>query len=434
MIAMDPLFIGFGGLAVLLALIAIRVPIAVALFSVAFFGLWLAFDQRMALGLLNAVPYSFAASWTLSSVPLFLFMGFVAYHTGLTQGLFRAARAWVGSLPGGLAVSSVLAAGGFSAVTGSSVACAAAMGRIAVPEMEKSGYDPGIATGSVAAAGTIGALIPPSILLILYGIQAEVSILKLFFGGLVVGLISVIGYSLTITLIAWRRPELLPRGVLPPMRERFASLIEVWPVILLVVGIFSGMMVGWFTTTEAAAIGALLTVLIGAVRRLLTFKALRDSAVDTLLGIGSLFVVAMAANAFTRFIALTGVTDAIGDWVAALGLSDVPLLALLALLFLLLGMFLEPIGAMLLILPILLPILDTANISYLWFGLFVAKLLEIGMITPPVGLNVFVLHGVANGRIKLETIFKGVSWFILADLIVVILMIATREQLLWLIS
>jgi tripartite ATP-independent transporter DctM subunit len=410
-------------------LIALRVPIAVALLSVSFGGLWFAFDRQMAMGLLSTVPYSFAASWTLSSVPMFLFMGFIAYHTGLTQGLFAAARSWLGPLPGGVAVASIFGASGFSAVTGSSIACAAAMGRIAIPEMQASNYDSRIASGSVAAAGTIGALIPPSIILILFGIQAQVSILKLFFGGLIIGLATLVAYCTLVIVMALIRPDLLPRGKTLPYRERFAALLEVWPVLLLIVFIFGGMALGWFTTTEAGAIGAFMTVLIGVFRRKLSVSNVYSSLVDTALASGSLFVVAIAANAFTRFIALTGVTNQLGDLIGSMHLGQFPLLMIIAGLYLLLGMFLEPIGAMLLTLPILLPIVSTAGVPVIWFGLFVAKLLEMGMITPPVGLNVFVIHGVTDGRISLEDIFKGAAWFLIADVILVLLMVVTRNQL-----
>lgn len=424
---MDSIVIGAAGIALVLALIAIRVPIALALFSVSFGGLWFAYGSRMAFGLFSTVPYSFAASWTLSSVPMFLFMGFVAYHSGLTRGLFAAARAWLGTLPGGLAIASIFGASGFSAVTGSSIACAAAMGRIAIPEMLKSGYDGRIASGSVAAAGTIGALIPPSIILILFGIQAQVSILSLFLGGFLVGLGTLVAYSAVVLAIALTRPQLLPRSDATPLGERLRALLDVWPVLILIVFIFGGMLAGWFTATEAGAIGALMTVLIGVARRLLSWPALLESVVDTLLATGSLFLVAIGANAFTRFVALTGVTTAIGDWVVALELGQVALLMIITAIYLLLGMFLEPVGAMLLTLPILLPLVATAGVPVIWFGIFVAKLLEMGMITPPVGLNVFVIHGVSGGSIRLEQIFRGAAWFLLADAVIVALMIVSRD-------
>jgi tripartite ATP-independent transporter DctM subunit len=424
---MDPIHIGLGGVVLVLLLIALRVPIAVALFSVSFGGLWIGFDSRMAFGLFSTVPYNFAASWTLSSVPLFLFMGFVAFHAGLTKGLFAAARAWLGVLPGGLAIASIFGASGFAAVTGSSVACAAAMGRIAIPEMLKSNYDKSIASGSVAAAGTIGALIPPSIILILFGIQAQVSIIKLFLGGLIIGLTTLAAYSLVVFVVALKKPDALPRSEAQPLADRMRALSEVWPVLVLIAAIFGGMFAGWFTATEAGAIGALLTVLLGFFRGVLDRKTLFSSAVDTLLAMASLSMVAIGANAFTRFIALTGVTTAIGDWVTSLELGQVALLLTISATYILLGMFLEPIGAMLLTLPIVLPLIASSGVPVLWFGILVAKLLEMGMITPPVGLNVFVIRSVVGTTIPVERIFRGAVWFLLADAVIVLLMIATRD-------
>ncbi len=418
--------IGFSGLIFLFFLIAMRVPIAISLLSVSFAGITLAFNMNVALGVLSTVPYTFAASWTLSSVPMFLFMGFLAFHTGLTQGLFRAARAWVGALPGGVAIASVLGAGGFSAVTGSSIACAAAMGRIAIPEMRKSGYDDGIATGTLAAAGTIGALIPPSIVLILFGIQAQVSILKLFLYGFYIGVATLVIYSTVIIGLALLRPHLLPRGPVVPLSERFRALVDVWPLLLLVVGIFGGLLTGVFTATEAGGVGALLTALIGFARRTLSYEAFRSSVMDTLLGAGSLFFVAIGANAFTRFVALTGLTNAMNDWIIALAPSAFVLLLLIIVFYLIIGMFLEPVGAMLLTLPLLLPIVHSAGIDTIFFGILVAKLLEMGMITPPVGLNVFVIQSVSD-NVPLEKIFRGVTWFLCADLVLVIVMVFLRN-------
>jgi len=217
---MDPVAIGFICLAAVLGLIFMRVPISISLLLVSFLGIAAVGGWESAMSMITALPYSFAASWTLSSIPMFLLMGFVAFHTGMTRGLFEAARAWLGWLPGGLAISSIGGASGFAAVTGSSVACSAAIGRIAVPEMHRNGYDVGIATGAVAAGGTIGALIPPSILLIIFGIQTETSITKLFAGGLVVGLISMVLYFAVIWLIYWRDPSRLPKGEPVPAAER----------------------------------------------------------------------------------------------------------------------------------------------------------------------------------------------------------------------
>lgn len=414
--------LGIGGLVVLLLL---RVPIAFALAGVSFVGITTILGTRPALGILSAVTYEFAASWTLSAIPMFLMMGYVCYHAGLTRGLFDACRAWLSRLPGGVAVAAVFGAAGFAATTGSSIACAAAMGRISIPEMIRMKYDPALATGAVAAAGTLGALIPPSILLILFGIFAEVHIGKLFLGGMGVGLLSVLGYASIIMIRAKLNPELAPLSdEKVSMRERVDHLRSTWPLIVIVVIIIGGMFSGLFTTTEAGAVGALASIGIAVVKRAFSLKILYASIVETLATSGAIFVIAIAANMLTRFLALSGAGELITSLIIGMEANPTLFLIAVAVIYLLLGMFLEPIGAMLLTLPILLPVLDSAGISLIWFGVFMAKLLEVGMITPPIGINVFVIKGVVGNAIKLTTIFRGILWFVAADIVVLGLMIA----------
>jgi tripartite ATP-independent transporter DctM subunit len=423
---MTAMTIGIIALTAVLVLIMLRVPIAVALISVSFAGIWAIVGEIPAMSMLSTVPYNFAASWTLSSVPMFLFMGYVAYHSGLTRGMFESARAWLGWMPGGLAIASLAGAGGFAAVTGSSIACSAAIGRIAVPEMQRQGYDIRIATGAVAAGGTIGALIPPSILLILFGIQAEVSITSLFIGGLIVGVISLLLYIGAVLITYVLAPDRLPRVESGSWQERIDGVKEVWPVLLLVLIVFGGLFTGLFTATEAGAIGAVIAVIIGLARGTLDRARFMESAVDTLLSSGSLFMIAIGANLFTRLVALSGLSRWIGTGIEGLGLGALGILVLITLIYLALGMFLEPIGAMLLTLPLFLPLIEAQGIDVIWFGILLAKLLEIGMITPPVGLNVFVIHSVARDLVRLEQIFAGILPFLAADLLLVVGMLATN--------
>ncbi|PHP65911.1 C4-dicarboxylate ABC transporter permease [Zhengella mangrovi] len=424
---MDPLSIGILCVVCVLALIALRVPIAVALITVSFFGIYGVTGQIPAMSMLSTVPYNSSASWTLSSVPMFLLMGFVTYHSGLTRGLFDAARVWWGWLPGGLAIASLAGAGGFAAVTGSSVACSAAIGRIAVPEMQRAGYDIRIATGAVAAGGTIGALIPPSILLILFGIYAEVSINALFLGGFYVGLLSLALYMAAVFSVYLMAPERLPRARSYTFAEKLGATREIWPVLVLVIAVFGGLFTGYFTATEAGAVGAFFSIVIGIVQRSLTRERFVESIVDTLLSSGGLFVIAVGANLFTRLVAMSGLSHEISQFIEGLGLGTTGVLIVITLVYLLLGMFLEPIGAMLLTLPLFLPIIGMHGIDKIWFGILVAKLLEIGMITPPVGLNVFVIHSVSKDFVRLEQVFAGIIPFLAADLILVALMIASRS-------
>lgn len=417
--------VGFAGIAILLTLIALRVPIAIALISVSFVGISTLVSFKTALGALGVIPYSFTATWHLSSIPMFVLMGFFCYHAGLTQGLFKAARMWLSALPGGLAVAGVLGCAGFAAVTGSSIACAASMGRIAAPEMMRYRYDAGLATGTIAAAGTIGALIPPSILFILYGIIAQVQISQLFLAGSVIGLITVVAYTLVIVIRVLLNPDLAPAAEEDiGWAERFASLREVWPVLVLVCGVFGGLFAGVFTPTEAGGVGAALSLVIAFARRSITLQGIWSSLMETLAISSSIFIIAVGASMLTRFFTFSGVSESITDLVVGSGISPLLLILAIAAIYLILGMFLEPIGAMLLTLPILLPLVETAGIDRLWFGVLVAKLLEIGMITPPIGLNVFVLKGVMGDRVSTGTIFAGVTYFILADIAIIALLVA----------
>ena len=422
---MDPSLVGYLSLASVFVLIILRVPVAISLVTVSLTGLFLIAGPVPTLSFASTVPYNFASSWTLSSVPMFLLMGYIAYHAGLTKGIFEAARVWLGRMPGGLAIASLTGASGFAAITGSSVACSAAIGRIAVPEMAKQGYDIRIATGSVAAGGTIGALIPPSILLILFGIQAEVSIKSLFLGGLVVGIISATFYVFAV----WRsyvfHPESMPRAQASTWEEKRRATLEIWPVLLLVFVVFGGMFSGYFTATEAGAVGAFFSFVIGVLKRSLSRHAFLESCIDTLLASGGLFMIAIGANLFTRMVAMSGLSADIGMWIDEAGFGPFQLLLVITLIYLALGMVLEPIGAMLLTLPLFLPIIDMHGIDRIWFGILLAKLLEIGMITPPVGLNVFVIHSVAKDYVRLEQIFAGVIPFLIADLLLVAVILST---------
>ncbi|MDF1730638.1 MAG: TRAP transporter large permease [Minwuia sp.] len=421
------------GIGILLALIALRVPIGVCLIGVSFAGIWILVGERAAWGSIGVIPYSFAATWQLSSVPMFLLMGFLCYHAGLTKGMFDAARMWMSRLPGGLAIATIFGAAGFAAVTGSSVACAAAMGRIAVPEMMRHRYDASLATGTVAAAGTIGALIPPSILMILYGIIAEVPISALFLGGVGAGLLTTFSYVAVVMIRVKLKPELAPQlHEDVSLADKMAALKDTWPVLLLMLGVFGGLFSGAFTPTEAGAVGAAIATIIAALKGSLTWVSFRDALSETLLTSASLFIIAIGASMLTRFLAFSGAGDYLSDAVTAMGADPLLLLIGISLIYLLLGMFLEPIGAMLLTLPILLPIIDTAGFSLIWFGVLLTKFLEIGMITPPIGLNVFVIKGVVGDLASTGVIFRGIAWFLVADLMIIIALIAVPDIILYL--
>jgi tripartite ATP-independent transporter DctM subunit len=422
---MSDLQIGGLGLVSVIALIAMRVPIGITLVSVSYLGVWGIGGHMAAWGMLSVMPHTLVASWTLSAVPMFLLMGFLCYHAKLTTGLFDAARLWFQRLPGGLAIASVFGCSGFAAITGSSVACAAAMGKIAVPEMVRHKYDLKLATGTLAASGTIGALIPPSIPLIIYGVVAQVSITKLFLGGIGVGLLTAFSYVLVILIRTTLNPSLAPRLTeRATLKEQVLAVKQTWPVVALIIGVLGGLFGGLFTSTEAGAVGALLAVVIAFFKKTLTRESFSRSVIETLITCGSVFIVVLGATMLTSFLTLSGVAGAISEGAQALNTSPVMLLVAITLVYLFLGMFLEPIGAMLITLPIFLPLVGLAKIDVIWFGVFVAKMVEIGMITPPVGLNVFVLSSTIGKMAPTDLIFRGVLWFFVADIVVVGMIIA----------
>lgn len=422
---MDNVTIGFIGLGAGLLLIALRVPIGVALGLVSFLGIGSILNARAAWGMLTAVPFNFVGDWNLTAIPMFLLMGYVAGSTGLSSGLFSAMRIFLSRLPGGLAVASVGACGMLSAAAGSSVAVSAAFARIATPEMLRYRYDPGLASGVVASAGTLGSLIPPSILMILYGYVAEVSIAKIFMAGFLPGLLSALMFAAMIIIRVKLKPSLAP-----PIKETFtreqklAALRDVWPLPVLIIGVLVGIFVGLFTPTEAGAVGAALAMVLALSRRTLTWAALKSSFALTLSGTASIFMVVIGTVLLGRFMALSGVPTFITDWFMDLGTGQLAVILAVTLLYLVLGCFLDSIGLLLLTLPIVLPMARGTGIDLIWFGIILVKLLELGLVTPPVGLNVYVTKSALGNLVSLPTLFKGVGWFIVADLVTLSLLVA----------
>lgn len=430
---MSDVAIGFTGIAALFALILLRIPIGFVLIAVSFVGIWAVVGLDIALSSLGIIPYNFAANWTLSSVPLFLFLGFICYHTELTQGMFRAARAWLSGIPGGLAIASVVGSAGFAAVSGSSIACSAAMGRIAVPEMMRYRYDPSLATGTVAVAGTIGALIPPSIIMILYGVIAQSSIAKLFLGGIAAGAITTLAYIIVIYVRVKINPSLAPdASERVPMEEKLASLKETWPVVMIMIGIFGGLFAGIFTPTESGAIGSTLACLVAVAKRCMSWQAFKKAALETLVTTSALLIIAVGASMLTRFLVFSGASDYLSDLILSFDASDVVIIMGVVVLYLVLGMVLEPIGCMLLTLPIILPVIESTEFSLIWFGVVLTKLLEIGMITPPVGMNVFVVKSVVGNLVTTSQVFRGILWFLAMDLVLIGIFIAYPDIILYL--
>lgn len=416
--------VGFYGLFILMLLLVIRVPIAIALIAVSLGGLAAMLGWSTAFSMLASKPYEFVSKWTLSAVPMFLLMGFVCFHAGLTTGLFNAAKVLFRWLPGGVAISSIFASAGFAAVSGSSVACAAAMGRIAIPEMVKGGYKPSFACGTIAAGGTIGALIPPSILLIVYGVFVQESITNLFLGGLTVGLMTTFSYAAVILIMAWLKPDVCPRvAVGADELDARSALINIWPVVVLGFVVFGGLFSGIFTATEAGAIGAAGAILLSILLRRINLEGLNKAFFETLSTTSMLLIIGIGASMFSLFLSLSGLASFLTSAVTNWDLSFLQLMLVVVIIYLILGLFMEPFGAMLVTLPVLIPIFESYDVSLIWFGVLLVKLLEVGMITPPVGMNIFVIRGVAAEYASLVDIFKGVTTYLVADLVVVALII-----------
>ncbi|TMV14612.1 TRAP transporter large permease [Arenibacterium halophilum] len=416
---------GLFALAILTGLLALRVPIGIALIAVGAGGILYLRGFGPAFGMLRSVPFDFTAHWTLSAVPMFVLMSAIASHSGLTRDLYASMRLWFGRLPGGLAIATSFAGAGFAAICGSSLATTAAMGRIAVPEMVRAGYDKGLAAGCAAAVGTVGALIPPSILMVLYALFAQVSVGKMLVAGLLPGLLTTVAYAVMIGVRCHLRPELAPKVDLSgvTLRDKAISLRRIWPVGLIaamVVGVIYG---GIATATEAGAIGAVATALLAFSQRTLDRRGLMQCANETVVTTATLLLIGIGATLLAQFLALSGVPRFLSGALQDVTTNHVAVILICCLIYLVMGAFLDTIGIMLLTLPILIPIFRELGINEIWAGVILVKMLEIGLLTPPLGMNVFVMNRVSGDSIKLGTIFRGVSWFLLVEIVVMALLI-----------
>ena len=430
---MSSITLGAMGVLTALLLIALRVPIAVALGLVSFFGIMELTNMRAALGIITAVPFNFIGNWSFTAVPMFLLMGYVCTTSGMTQGLFQAMRVCLSRLPGGLAIASVGACSMFAAASGSSVATASAMARIAVPEMLRHRYDRGLATGVIAASGTLGSLIPPSILMVLYGVYAEVSIGKLFMAGFLPGLLSAALYVLMIVA----RVKLTP-GLAGKVEQHFTgqekwdAIKEVWALPTLIIFVLGGIFAGFFTPTEAGAVGAFLATALAILRGKFSRLNFIEALTATARGTGSIFIILIGTIFLTKFLALSGLPAWLASTMLSVSDSVVWIIVSVAIIYIILGMFIDSIGLLLLTLPLLLPIANGADMNLIWFGIILIKLLEIGLVSPPVGLNVYVIKGAVGNSVPLQTIFKGVGWFIVMDIVALLLIISFPELSLYL--
>jgi C4-dicarboxylate transporter DctM subunit len=404
--------------------------------AVAFCGLWYLRDVNVALSVLRDTPFVFAASWDLSAIPMFLLMGAVAGNSGIGTALFRAAVAWFGKMPGGLAVATNWASAGFGAASGSSVAAAAVMARLAVPEMLKHKYDKGLATGVCASGGTLDALIPPSITFVIYGIFAEVSIVKLLLAGILPGILTASVYMVMIVTRAMLNPKLAPPVEFPDSdalwRERWSSLGEIWPIIVLILGVIGGLYSGVVSPTEGGAAGALLAVAIGLAQRKLSWAGFVDSFKDAIGTTSQLFFVGIGAVVYTKFLALAGTSEMFTQMIGTWAVDPLLLVIGVSIVYLILGMFLDPLGMILLTIPVFVPMFTALKLDLVWFGVLVVKYIGIGLLTPPVGFNVYVVKNAVGDSIPLETIFKGCFWFLVCEVFIMTLLISFPQISLWL--
>ena len=419
------------GLAVLLLLAFLRIPIAIVMILVGFAGMTYVLNPVGALYNVGQTAYDAAINYELSVVPLFVLMGNFVARARLASELYNASNAFLGHRKGGLAMATVVACGGFSAICGSSLATAATMSKVAMPSMRRFNYSDRLAAGSIAAGGTLGILIPPSVMLVIYGILTQQSIGKLFAAGILPGILGVLLYLAAVRYVTWRRPEEGPAAEKTSWPDRWRALSQVWGVILLFGVVMGGIYGGVFSPTEAAGIGAMGAFCVALIRGALTWKVLYEILIESVETTAMLFTVLIGALLFANFVNYTDFPQALLGF--AQQFADTPWLVIVAILviYVLLGCVFESLSMILLTVPIFFPLVRDLGYDPIWFGIVVVVVTEISLITPPVGLNVFVLRGVLPD-VKTSTIFKGVTPFWVADLFRLALIVLIPALSLWL--
>lgn len=405
--------IGFG---TLLGLVLLRVPIGIAMGVVGFLGASLMTSPSTAISMLSLGPIRTATDYSLALIPLFILMGSVAGVSGMNSELYRAANAWLGHQRGGLAMSTIAACGGFSAISGSSVATAATMAKVSLPEMKRYGYPDSIATGTVAAGGTLGILIPPSVILAVYGLLTEQDIGKLFVAGVIPGLLAIVLYMLTIRIYFHFFGDAIPMQPRASWVERLTSMRGIWAIALLFGGVIAGLYGGVFTPSEAAAMGAIGAIVISTIRRKLNLRAFYDCVVDTIQVSAGIFLILIGASVFGIFLTLTRVPQKLAALLLEWDLGAYPTLLLILAFLILLGCILDAMAMVVLMVPILFPVIMALGFDPIWFGIIMVLTVELALITPPIGLNIFVLLPLSPGT-SIATIYRGVVPFVMADMV-----------------
>ncbi|MDQ0314700.1 TRAP transporter large permease [Amorphus orientalis] len=421
-------WITFGGFIALFGMMLIRVPIGIAMGVVGIAGFGLVVGWGPALNLLATSPLRTLTDFNLTLIPFFILMGVLATRSGMSRELFRAANATLGSFKGGLGLATVGACAGFAAICGSSVATAATMTNIALPEMKRAGYPDDAATGVIAAGGTLGILIPPSVVLAVYGYITEQDIGTLFIAGIVPGLLALLMYMATVRIWYGRH---LPAGEPFRLSNAIQSLAGVWAVLLLFVAVIVSIYLGVATATEASAVGAVLTAVIGFARGRLNFSSLLDCLVEALRTSVAIYTILIGAILFGYFLAVTQVPQDMTQFLIDLGLGPYGTLLLIMALFLVMGCFLDAMAMIILMVPIVFPVILELGFDPIWFGVIIVMTVELGLITPPVGMNVFIINSIARG-VSLVTIFRGVLPFVITDVIRLAILLAIPAIVLYL--
>jgi tripartite ATP-independent transporter DctM subunit len=427
----SPVEVGLIGFVVLFALLAFGLPIGFGMALVGFAGFWYLTSGAAAVAKMAITPFQVISSYEFAVLPLFIFMANIIFVSGLGKDLYSAAAKWLGHLPGGLAIATVGACAVFAAVSASSIATALTLGLVSLPEMKKYNYDAALATGCVAAGGTIGVLIPPSAVLIVYGIITQVSIGKLFLAGIVPGVLEAVFYVVTILIICSRNPKLGPRGPRYSLREKAAALRSCGEIIALIILVLGGLMLGWFTPTEAGAVGAFGAICFAMIRMRLNWQKFTQATIETVKTTGMIFGILIGAFIFQYFTAVTTIPNWLADFIGGLPIPPLAIIGFICLVYIALGCLIDVAAMVLLTVPVLFPVILSLGFNPIWFGIIVCRMCEIGMITPPVGLNVFAISGVAKD-VPMKTIFKGIIPFLIADISEVLLLIFVPAVVLFL--
>ncbi len=414
---MSPVVLGILGFVILFALLALGVPIGAGMALMGFLGIWVLISDVAAFTKLAIVPYQTITDYALAVLPLFVFMAHIVFVSGMGRDLFNLASKWLGHRKGGVAMAAVVGAAIFAAVSASSIATATTIGLVAIPEMQRLKYKRTLATGAVAAGGTMGVLIPPSGALIIFGIITETSIGRLFVAGIIPGILEALFYVAVIVIICWIRPDYGPPAEKTPFKEKIRALGTCGEIVLLIVFVLAGLIIGWFTPTEAGAMGAFGAIVVTAIRGRLTWDGFKKAIIDTLKTSGMIYGILIGALIFNYFVAATTIPYALADFIGTLPLSPMAVLFMVLVLYFFLGAFLDVAAMTVLTVPIFFPMIMDLGFDPVWFGIIFVRMAEIAMITPPIGMNTFVIAGVARDMgIEMGAVWKGIFPFLVADL------------------